>query len=154
MNLSQEFLLPSIHNVNLQSPARSFKSVHSAKQRFSILQILLRLSSVTFDLWCLAHSFFTINTASSNSIVVLKNKMLSTRAVSQAVWKYVSATSVLAAGSSRPPTAVTTPTPKLVLPSGARTEGKSLSRWSAVSSSARIFRKYIALASTKISHFF
>jgi hypothetical protein len=59
------------------------------------------------------------------------------------VWKYVSATSVLAAGSSRPPTAVVTPAPKLVLPSGGRTEGKSLSRLSAVSSSARIFREYM-----------
>ena len=70
------------------------------------------------------------------------NKMMSTRAVSQAVWKHVSATSVLAAGTSRPPTAVTIPAPSLVLPSGGRTEGKSLSRWSAVSSSARIFREY------------
>ena len=68
--------------------------------------------------------------------------MLSTRAVSQAVWKYVSATSVLAAGPSRAPTTFTNPAPKLVLPSGGRTESRSPSRWSAVSSSARIFRKF------------
>lgn len=68
--------------------------------------------------------------------------MLSTRAVSQALWKYVSATSVLAVGPARIPTAGIFLTPKVILPSGGKAEGKSSSRWCAVSSSASIVREY------------
>ena len=68
--------------------------------------------------------------------------MLSTKLISQSVSKYLCGTATLGSGPVRAMLPAISPASKISLPSGGRSEARSILPWGPVSATVRILRKF------------